>query len=93
MDSPRIRAVSADSIAVVGPKNGIKSVHIALVVVQLGYAGLQMFSRVALDAGLNQFLLSMYRNIIAFVLLAPFAYYFERYLRSETPGLSRLSIY
>jgi len=73
--------VSADSIAVVGPKNGIKSVHIALVVVQLGYAGLQMFSRVALDAGLNQFLLSMYRNIIAFVLLAPFAYYFERQKR------------
>lgn len=66
--------------SMVPPKtHSIRVVHVALVIVQLGYAGLQMFSRVALDAGLNQFLLSMYRNMIAFAILGPIAYYFERY--------------
>lgn len=66
--------------ALVQPKtHSIRTVHAALVLVQLGYAGLQMLSRVALDAGLNQFLLSMYRNIIAFAILGPIAYYYERY--------------
>ncbi|KAG0584772.1 hypothetical protein KC19_3G233100 [Ceratodon purpureus] len=65
--------------SMVTPKtHSIRVVHAALVLVQLGYAGLQMFSRVALDAGLNQFLLSMYRNMIAFAILGPVAYYFER---------------
>lgn len=66
--------------------HSIRSVHVALVIVQLGYAGLQMFSRVALDAGLNQFLLSMYRNMIAFAILGPVAYYFERLVpRQQQP--------
>lgn len=66
--------------ALVQPKtHSIRTVHAALVLVQLGYAGLQMLSRVALDAGLNQFVLSMYRNIIAFAILGPIAYYYERY--------------
>jgi hypothetical protein len=65
--------------SMVPPKtHSIRMVHAALVLVQLGYAGLQMFSRVALDAGLNQFLLSMYRNMIAFGILGPVAYYYER---------------
>jgi len=65
--------------SLVQPKtHSIRAVHAALVLVQLGYAGLQMFSRVALDAGLNQFLLSMYRNMIAFAILGPVAYYYER---------------
>ncbi|KAG0553422.1 hypothetical protein M758_12G011100 [Ceratodon purpureus] len=68
--------------SMVPPKtHSIRVVHVALVIVQLGYAGLQMFSRVALDAGLNQFLLSMYRNMIAFSILGPIAYYFERGVR------------
>ena len=73
--------------SMVPPKtHSIRTVHIALVIVQLGYAGLQMFSRVALDAGLNQFLLSMYRNMIAFAILGPIAYYYERYVhRSAGP--------
>lgn len=72
--------------SMVPPKtHSIRIVHVALVIVQLGYAGLQMFSRVALDAGLNQFLLSMYRNMIAFAILGPVAYYFERY--RPTPSL------
>ena len=65
--------------SMVPPKtHSIRVVHAALVLVQLGYAGLQMFSRVALDAGLNQFLLSMYRNMIAFAILGPIACYYER---------------
>lgn len=61
--------------------HSIRVVHAALVLVQLGYAGLQMFSRIALDAGLNQFLLSMYRNMIAFAILGPIAYHFEKGVR------------
>lgn len=71
--------------SMVTPKtHSIRVVHAALVIVQLGYAGLQMFSRVALDAGLNQFILSMYRNIIAFAILGPVAYYYEREKRPPT---------
>ena len=75
--------------SMVTPKtHSIRVVHAALVLVQLGYAGLQMFSRVALDAGLNQFLLSMYRNMIAFAILGPVAYYFERFYNSVAIALA-----
>lgn len=67
------------SSVVPSKSHSIRIVHLALVIVQLGYAGLQMFSRVALNAGLNQFLLSLYRNMVALAILGPIAYYYERY--------------
>ncbi|KAL5227787.1 hypothetical protein ABZP36_016052 [Zizania latifolia] len=51
---------------------------VAMVLVQLGFAGLNVVSKLALDTGMSPYVLIAYRNIIAAVFLAPFAYYFER---------------
>lgn len=77
-DAPLIPTSTAQPLK---KPHSVTAVHLSLVTVQLGYAGLQIFSRVALVAGLNQFLFSMYRNIIAFLLLAPFAYFHERLVK------------
>lgn len=52
---------------------------LAMVMVQLGFAGMNVVSKLALDTGMSPYVLIAYRNIIAAVFLAPFAYYFERY--------------
>ncbi|XP_024386245.1 WAT1-related protein At3g18200 [Physcomitrium patens] len=85
------------SSVVPSKSHSIRIVHLALVIVQLGYAGLQMFSRVALNAGLNQFLLSLYRNMVALAILGPIAYYYEREIRPPMSlktfgGLNLLSL-
>uniref|UniRef100_A0A0D9V004 WAT1-related protein n=1 Tax=Leersia perrieri TaxID=77586 RepID=A0A0D9V004_9ORYZ len=51
---------------------------LAMVMVQLGFAGMNVVSKLALDTGMSPYVLIAYRNIIAAVFLAPFAYYFER---------------
>lgn len=53
-------------------------IHLALVVSQFGYAGNQILARTALVGGINQFVFSIYRNLIGFGLLAPTAYILER---------------
>uniref|UniRef100_A0A0E0FKJ8 WAT1-related protein n=1 Tax=Oryza nivara TaxID=4536 RepID=A0A0E0FKJ8_ORYNI len=50
---------------------------LAMVMVQLGFAGMNVVSKLALDTGMSPYVLIAYRNIIAAVFLAPFAYYFE----------------
>ncbi|KAL5222777.1 hypothetical protein ABZP36_027490 [Zizania latifolia] len=51
---------------------------VAMVLVQLGFAGMNVVSKLALDTGMSPYVLISYRNIIAAVFLAPFAYCFER---------------
>ncbi|CAM6099461.1 unnamed protein product [Calypogeia fissa] len=53
-------------------------VHLVLLALQVGYAGHQVLSRVALTSGLSQFVYSIYRNSIALVLMVPFAYVLEK---------------
>lgn len=53
-------------------------IHVALVVSQFGYAGNQILARTALVGGINQFVYSIYRNLVGFGLLAPTAYLLER---------------
>jgi hypothetical protein len=54
------------------------TVHAALMVMQLGFAGHQVLSRVALTSGLSQFVYAIYRNGIALLLMGPFAYVLEK---------------
>uniref|UniRef100_A0A8R7PRI8 WAT1-related protein n=1 Tax=Triticum urartu TaxID=4572 RepID=A0A8R7PRI8_TRIUA len=51
---------------------------VAMVLVQLGFAGMNVLSKLALDTGMSPYVLIAYRNLIAGVFLAPGAYYFER---------------
>ncbi|KAL3676340.1 hypothetical protein R1sor_026288 [Riccia sorocarpa] len=65
--------------------NGTGPVHVALLIMQLGFAGHQVLSRVVLTTGLNQFVYAIYRNVLALVIMSPFAYALER---KERPPLT-----
>ncbi|KAM0827510.1 hypothetical protein ACQ4PT_068137 [Festuca glaucescens] len=51
---------------------------VGMVLVQLGFAGMNVLSKLALDTGMSPYVLIAYRNLIAAVFLAPIAFYFER---------------
>ncbi|XP_060206577.1 WAT1-related protein At3g18200 [Lycium barbarum] len=73
------------------PKSGIRSIPgkvkllIALLVLQLCYAGFHIVSRLALNIGVSKIVYPVYRNIIALLLLGPFAYFLEK---KERPPLT-----
>ncbi|XP_066321013.1 protein WALLS ARE THIN 1-like [Miscanthus floridulus] len=61
--------------------------HVAMLALQLGYAGFHVVSRLALNMGVSKLVFPVYRNLIALCLLAPFAYFLERKDRpAMTPG-------
>lgn len=66
------------------PKSGIPCIPgkvkllIALLVLQLCYAGFHIVSRLALNIGVSKIVYPVYRNIIALLLLGPFAYFLEK---------------
>ncbi|KAM3377941.1 WAT1-related protein like [Capsicum galapagoense] len=51
---------------------------VVMVMVQVGYAGMNIVGKIAMDAGMNPFVHIAYRQIIGTIFLAPFAYFFER---------------
>ncbi|CAM0912718.1 unnamed protein product [Alopecurus aequalis] len=51
---------------------------IAMLLVQIGFAGNNLLSKMALDDGASPYVLIAYRSLMAAVFLAPFAVYFER---------------
>ncbi|KAF9621899.1 hypothetical protein IFM89_037650 [Coptis chinensis] len=52
--------------------------HLAMLALQFGYAGFHVVSRFALNMGISKIVFPVYRNIIALILLAPFAYFLEK---------------
>eukprot|EP00253_Pinus_taeda_P025493 PITA_25493 len=52
--------------------------YVAMICLQFGYAGMAIISKVALNRGMNHFVLVVYRQTVATVVLAPFAFFFER---------------
>lgn len=52
--------------------------HIAMSVFQFGYAGNHVVMRAALNMGVSKLVFPLYRNIIALIALAPFAYFLEK---------------
>jgi hypothetical protein len=53
--------------------------HVAMLLLQFGYAGFHVVSRLALNMGISKLVFPVYRNIIALCLLVPFAYFLEKY--------------
>uniref|UniRef100_A0A804N2L9 WAT1-related protein n=1 Tax=Zea mays TaxID=4577 RepID=A0A804N2L9_MAIZE len=51
---------------------------VAMVLVQLGFAGMNVVSKLALDAGMSPYVLIAYRNLIAAAVISPVAYLLER---------------
>ncbi|KEH36219.1 putative EamA domain-containing protein [Medicago truncatula] len=59
--------------------------HAAMLALQFGYAGFHVVSRAALNMGVSKLVFPVYRNIIAFLLLLPFAYFLEK---KERPAIT-----
>ncbi|MCH84205.1 auxin-induced 5NG4-like protein, partial [Trifolium medium] len=59
--------------------------HVAMLALQFGYAGFHVVSRAALNMGVSKLVFPVYRNIIAFLLLVPFAYFLEK---KERPAIT-----
>lgn len=59
--------------------------HLAMLALQFGYAGFHVVSRAALNMGISKIVFPVYRNILAFFLLLPFAYFLEK---KERPPIS-----
>ncbi|KAD5317850.1 hypothetical protein E3N88_17796 [Mikania micrantha] len=51
---------------------------LVMVLVQFEYAGMNIFSKLAMDTGMNPYIHVAYRQIFALIVLAPFAYFAER---------------
>ncbi|XP_057792127.1 WAT1-related protein At1g09380 [Salvia miltiorrhiza] len=56
---------------------------LSMVIVQLGYAGMNIISKVAMDSGMNPYVHVAYRQLFATLALAPFAYFVERKIRPK----------
>ncbi|XP_047334702.1 protein WALLS ARE THIN 1-like [Impatiens glandulifera] len=52
--------------------------HLAMLALQFGYAGFHVVSRLALNMGISKIVFPVYRNILALLLLLPFAYFLEK---------------
>ncbi|XP_016459210.1 protein WALLS ARE THIN 1-like [Nicotiana tabacum] len=59
--------------------------HLAMLALQFGYAGFHVVSRAALNMGISKIVFPVYRNILALLLLLPFAYFLEK---KERPPLT-----
>lgn len=52
--------------------------HLAMAIFQFGYAGNHVIMRTALNMGVSKLVFPLYRNIIAVIVLVPFAYFLEK---------------
>ncbi|KAL8527761.1 hypothetical protein ACS0TY_005561 [Phlomoides rotata] len=56
---------------------------VSMVVVQLGYGGMNIISKLAMDSGMNPFVHVAYRQLFATLVISPLAYFFERKTRPK----------
>ncbi|CAK9199403.1 unnamed protein product [Sphagnum troendelagicum] len=77
--------IDISTSALLRPKKeySIRTVHFSLAFIHLAFAGLQILARVALVDGLSQYMFTIYRNLLGFVLIGPLAYYVERGKRPQ----------
>ncbi|KAL8492980.1 hypothetical protein ACS0TY_024257 [Phlomoides rotata] len=64
---------------------GIKKIfpYLCAIIVQIGFAGLGIIAKLALNAGMSHYTFSVYRNFIAAIVVAPFAFAFEKNTRPQ----------
>lgn len=53
-----------------------------MVFLQFGFAGMFIISVASMKQGMSHYVLVVYRNAVAAAVIAPFALYFERYVRA-----------
>jgi hypothetical protein len=52
--------------------------YMAMVFLQFGFAGMFLISVASLRQGMSHYVLVVYRNVVAAIVMAPFALWFER---------------
>lgn len=52
---------------------------LVMVLLQVGYAGMNILSKLAMNSGMNPLIQVAYRQIFASIVIVPFAYFLERY--------------
>ncbi|KAI4339718.1 hypothetical protein MLD38_024628 [Melastoma candidum] len=57
--------------------------YVLMVALQVGSAGMYIISTVSLNHGMSRYVLIVYRNAIAALVLAPFAFFLERKIRPK----------
>jgi len=72
--------LSISTSALLHPKEyySMRPVHFTLAFIHLGCVGLQILARVALVDGVSQYMFSIYRNLLGFVMIGPLAFCMER---------------
>lgn len=63
--------------------------YILMVGLQCGAAGMYVISAVTLKQGMSRYVLIVYRNAVAAAVIAPFAFFLERFSRSLSHSLTK----
>ncbi|XP_057795506.1 WAT1-related protein At1g43650-like [Salvia miltiorrhiza] len=58
---------------------------LGMIMVQLAYAGMAMFSKAAIDRGMSPYIFVVYRQAFATITLAPFAFFLDRKNHDDHP--------
>jgi hypothetical protein len=66
--------------------------YVAMVLLQVGFSGMYIVSVASLKHGMNHYVLVVYRNLVATVLMAPFALLFERRVRPKMTKIIFLKV-
>ena len=53
--------------------------YVAMIFLQFGYAGMNIINKVSLNRGTSHFVLVVYRQAVATVVISPIAFFLERY--------------
>lgn len=59
----------------------------AVIFLQVGLAGMDVFSKVALNQGMSSYVYVVYRHVVATVAVAPFAFFLDRFVYLYCPSL------
>lgn len=61
----------------------ISKPYLAMMSLQFWYAGMNIITKVSLNRGMSHYVLVVYRHAFATAVIAPFAFFFERYFERK----------